>query len=130
MRKIKGKKRRGGMGISFEIDSDEGIVYAMAEGTIGLEDLLTAREKLLADPNFSPDLPTLIEFRMSNIGMFDKETEALISSLPTQPKRKLAIVGVGANREWALRYKELVKDKVHVEVFTDMWSAKKWVTSD
>ena len=119
------------MGISFKIDAEEGIIYAIAEGTIGLEDLLAHRKNVRNDPDFSPSLVQITEFRMSKFGISDEEGKALASSLPVYLLRKTALVfSAGPNREWALRYKEWVKEKMPVEVFTEVGSAKKWVTSD
>jgi len=117
------------MGISFKIDAAEGIVYAMAEGTIGLEEIQAARNNLMADPSFSPDFVTIVELRLSDIKLSNREIETLALSQPGHPTRKVAIVVVGAGRELFLRYKELVKGKP-AEVFSDLGSAKKWVISD
>ena len=118
------------MGISFKIDTEEGIIYAIAEGAIGLEDNQAFRKNLLADPNFSTELVAIIEYRMSSIRMSGEENKALAATLPAKRIRKVALVASGPGRESALRYKELVKGKSLVEVFADMWSAKKWVISD
>ena len=125
-----GGKGGGTMGISFEIDTEEGIIYAMAEGKIGLEDIQAAQKNVVADPNFSPALVLIIEFRMSSISMSYKETLALADSLPAEPPRKVSIVATGSGRELFVRYKDFVRGKSNVEVFSDMGSAKKWVTSD
>ena len=118
------------MGMSFKIDAEEGIIYAIAEGTIGLEENQAFRKNLLADPNFSPELVIIIEYRMSSIRMSGEEEKALAATLPVKRIRKVALVATGPGRESALRYKGLVKGKSLVEVFTDLGSAKKWVTSD
>lgn len=117
------------MGISFEIDSDEGIIYAMAEGTIRLKDVHAFRKNLLADPNFSPDLVTIVEYQLASIKLTDGEVRYLVADLLAVPPRKVAIVSSEQRWESALRYKDLVKEEILVEVFTDFGSAKKWVTS-
>ena len=76
------------------------------------------------------DAVLIIEFRMSSISMSYKETLALADSLPAEPPRKVSIVATGPGRELFVRYQDFVKGKSNVEVFTDMGSAKKWVTSD
>ena len=119
------------MGISFEIETEEGIVYAMAEGNLGIEDVLSFRKNLLADPEFNPDVRVIIEFRLSNFRVSDSEGKILAAELPTGFVSKAALVHTaGPSKEWALRYKEWARGKVLVEVFTDVGSAKKWVTSD
>ena len=118
------------MGISYYIDSEEGVVYSIAEGKIGLEELQAFRNNLLAEPNFSSELVLIIEFRMSSMKMSNEETEAYAFSLPAKRTRKVALVATGPGRDTVLRYKELVKGKSLVEVFSDLGSAKKWVTSD
>ena len=118
------------MGISFKIDTEEGIVYAMAEGTIGLEEIEAFRKNMFADPNFSPDLVTIVEYRMSSIKLSEKEAEALAFSLAAKRTRKVALVATGPGRKTVLQYMDFVKGKSNVEVFTDLGSAKKWVTSD
>ena len=117
------------MGISFKIDAGEGIVYAMAEGTIGAADILAYRINLRADPIYRPEFGVIVESRISSFRLSDKETKILASNLPADHPRKLAIVAVGPNRNWALRYKEVSVDKP-VEVFADLGSAMKWVASD
>ncbi len=118
------------MGISFEIDAEEGVIYSIAEGKIGLEDLKTYITDLWADPNFSPDLGHILELRLAHQNVTKEEVKALTAALPVDHTRKLAIVADGTKRELALRYKEWVKEKIPVEVFTDFGSAKKWTTSD
>ena len=118
------------MGISFEIDGEDGIIYSIAEGKIGLGDLQTYVANLQADPSFSRDLAIIIEFRLAQQNITDEEVEALASALPLDNARRLAMVADGPNRDVALRYKELVKEKIPVEVFTDFGSARKWVISD
>ena len=118
------------MGISFKIEAEEGIIYAIAEGTIGLEENQAFRKNLLADPNFSPELVIIIEYRMSSISMSGEEEKALAATLPAKRIRKVALVATGPGRESALRYKELVKGKTFLEVFSNMRSARKWVISD
>ena len=117
------------MGISFKIDAEEGIIYAIAEGTIGLKDFLAHRKNVRDDPDFSPRLVHIFEFRMSGMSITDSEAQSLAADIPPDPTRKVAMVAVGHNRDWALRFKEMVKD-VPVEVFSDLGSAKKWITSD
>ena len=119
------------MGISFEINAEEGVIYSIAEGTIGLEDSLAHRKNLLADPKFHPDLVEIVEFRLSGFRFSPEEVKALtFSTVPSERPRKLAVVADGPKRKLALRFKEWVKAKVLVEVFTDFGSAKKWTTSD
>ncbi len=117
------------MGISFNIDVEEGIIYAIAEGTIGPEDVQTYRKNLRADPKFRPGLGEIVEYRLAQISLTDDEVKTLASNLPADHTSKLALVAVGPQMERALRYKEWRTD-ISVEVFTDLWSAKKWVTSD
>ncbi len=118
------------MGISFKIDSDEGIIYALAEGTIRPEDVHAFRKNLLADPNFSPDLVTIVEYQLASIKLTDGEVRYLVADLLAVHPRKVAIVSSEQRWESALRYKDLVKEEILVEVFTDFGSAKKWITSD
>ena len=117
------------MGISFKIDAEEGIIYSFAEGKIRLGDLQTYMIDLRADPNFSPDLVHIIEFRLAQQNITDEEIKALASALPVDHTRRLAIVAAGPQRDLALQYKEWVRG-LPVEVFTDLMSAKKWVISD
>ena len=119
------------MGISFEIDAEEGVIYSIAERKIGPEESLAHRKSLLADPRFHPDLVEIIEYRLSGFRFSPEEVKALaLSTVPAERPRKLAVVADGPKRELALRYKEWVKAKVLVEVFKDFGSAKKWATSD
>ncbi len=120
------------MGISFEIDTEEDIIYSIAEGKIGLKDFQAYEKNLLADPKFHTNLGEIIEFRLAGSKITDVEVEALASALLADHTRKLAMVFLtaGPARELGLRYKELVKEIMLVEVFTDLWSAKKWVASD
>ena len=115
------------MGIRFEIDAEEGIIYSIAEGQIGPEDLRGYAKNLLADPKFHTNLGEIIEFRLAGPNISDEEVEALASNLLAVHPRKLAMVFViGSARKLGLRYKELVRDKMVVEVFTDLKSARKW----
>ena len=117
------------MGISFEIDATEGIIYSLAEGKIGLGDLQTYMIDLRAGPKFSPDVVHIIEFRLAQQNITDEEVKALAAALPEVHTRRLALVAEGTHRDLALQYKKWVKG-LPVEVFTDLGSAKKWVTSD
>jgi len=118
------------MGISFNIDTEKGIIYAIAEGTIGRGDFRAYAINLLSDPMFHTSLGEIIEFRLAASNISDTEIEALASALTADHTSKLALVfPAGQERELGLRYKELVKD-MPVEVFTDMWSAKEWVMSE
>ena len=119
------------MGISFEIDTEEGVIYSIAEGKIGLADLQAHREKLVADPRYHPDLGHIIEFRLGHLIISEEEAKTLASDHATGVNpRKLAIVGKGLNKKASLQYQQGVKGKTLVEVFTDFGSAKEWVTSD
>ena len=118
------------MGINFKIEAGEGIIYSMAEGTIRLEDIQVHRKSLLADPKFHPDLVEIFEYRLSRFKFTEDEAKTLASTVPALHARKVALVADGSNRELALRYKEWVREKILVEVFTDLGSAKVWVTSD
>ena len=119
------------MGIKFEIDVKEGIIYSIAEGTVGPEEIQAYRKELRADPNLRPDLAEIVEYRLASFGITDEELNTLASTFPMGLSRKLAfVISDGPNKEFALRYKERVKEKILVEVFTDLGSAKKWVTSD
>ncbi len=117
------------MGIIFKIDTDEGINYALAEGLIRAEDIWSYRKNLRADPKFHTGLCEIVECRLSRFSISDKESKALASDRPADHTRKVAIVGDGPIMRLALRYKELSVDKP-VEVFSDLGSARKWVTSD
>ena len=48
------------MGISFEIDAEEGVIYSIAERKIGPEDILAHRKGLLTDPKFHLILSKLL----------------------------------------------------------------------
>ena len=117
------------MGISFNIDAEAGIIYAIAEGKIGIEDIQTHRRNLRADPEFRPGLGQIIEYRLSQSSVSDEDRKTLASTIPKDHLRKVALVATGPQKEGALRFKGMVKD-MPVEVFTDVASAKKWITSD
>ena len=123
--------RRSDMGINFNINAEEGIIYAIAEGKIGIEEFQTYARSMLADPKFHTNLGEIIEFRLADSNITDEEIEILASALLADHTRKLAMVfpaePVG---RLGLQYKELVRGKMPVEVFTDLSSAKKWVKSD
>ena len=116
------------MGFVFEIDVEEGIIYSIAEGTIGLEDIQANGEKLVADPRYHPDLSHIIEFRLSRLSLSEEEVKVLASThtLGVNP-RKLAMVADGPQRKALLQYKEWIAEEILVEVFTDFGSAKEWL---
>ena len=118
------------MGIKFVIDAEEGVIYSVGEGTVTAEDVHAHRKNLRADPNFSPDLAHIMEFRMSSFVISDEESKALAAALPVDHTRKTALVSVEPYKRWADWYRELIMDRIQVEIFTDLGSAKKWVTSD
>ena len=95
------------MGISFNIDAEEGIIYAIAEGKIGPEEVQAHRESLVADPKFNPDLSEIIEYRLSGFYFTEEEAKTLASTVPVKHAKKVAIVATGPDRENALRYKEM-----------------------
>lgn len=118
------------MGIGFHIDVEEGFIYAFAEGEIRAEDVRAHRKNLRADPDFSPSLGHIMEFRLSGFRISDQEGKSLAAALPLDHTRKTAIVAVGPNKDWAIRYRRMIVDRIQVEVFTDLGSARKWITSD
>ena len=117
------------MGISFKIDTEEGVIYSVAEGKLGFEDLKTYMETLRADSNFSTNLVHIFEIRMAQQNISELEIKALASALPVEHTKRFAIVAHGVKRDLALKYKESVKG-LPVEVFTDFNSAWEWVLSD
>ena len=78
------------MGISFKIDSDEGVVYSIAEGIIRAEDIWSYRKNLRADPNFHTGLCEIVECRLSRFSISDEESKALASDRPADRTRKVA----------------------------------------
>ena len=124
-----GKLEGTEMGISYEIAAEEGIIYTIAEGNIRLEEIQAFRKILLADPKFRPGLGEIVEYRLAKISISDEDAKTLASTIPTELARKVALVAIGPEKKFFLRFKEMVKD-MPVEVFTDLASAKKWVTSD
>lgn len=118
------------MGIKFMINVEDGIIYSIGEGTVTAEDVHAHRKNLRADPNFSPSLGHIMEFRMSSFSISDEESKALAAALPVDHTRKTALVSVGPYKRWAESYREMIMDRIQVEIFEDLGSAKKWITSD
>ena len=83
-----------------------------------------------ADPDFSPSFGEIIDLRMSGIDISDGDGKTLAATLPQNHTRKAAIIAVGAEKEMALLYRARVIDRIQVEIFTDLGSAKKWVSSE
>ena len=118
------------MGIIFNIDAEEGIIYAIAEGKIGPEEVQAYRNYIRADAKFRSGLVEIVEYRLSNIQITDEETKFLASARNKDLSRKLAIVvAAGSQERGALLFSQLVEE-IPVKIFTDLGSAKKWVTSD
>ena len=117
------------MGISFKIDAEEGIIYAIAEGNIRPDDVQAYRKNLRTDPKYQPGLGEIIEYRSAQFLLSDEDVNTLASTVPVDRPRKVALVAVGPQKERALQYKEWRND-MPVEVFEDLGSAKKWITSD
>ncbi len=118
------------MGISFGIDVEEGIIYAIAEGKIGPEELQAYITNLRADPKFHPALVQVIEFRLAVPNMTDADIKTLVSALPADHAKKLALVFTdGSAKELGLMFKNGATD-IDVELFADLGSAIEWVTSD
>ena len=96
------------MGINFEIDTEEGVIYSIAEGKIGLAELQTYVADLRADPNFSRDLAIIIEFRLAQQNITDEEVKALASALPMDNARRLAMVTDGPG----LKHNDLQRNEI------------------
>ena len=118
------------MGFTFKVDAEEGIIYAIAEGNIGAEDIQAHRKNVRDDPEYSPSLGHIIEFRLSNFNISEREGKTLAATLPLDTTKKTALIAVGSNKDWAIRYRTMIIDRIQVEIFSDLSSAKKWVTSD
>jgi len=69
------------MSISFKIDLEEGVIYSVAEGKLGFEDLKTYMTTLRSDPNFSTNLVHILEIRMAQQNISESEVKALVPKI-------------------------------------------------
>ena len=56
------------MGTGFEIDAKEGVIYSVAEGTLGLEDIQDNRENCWPTRGFTPNSSKLLSTVCPGLG--------------------------------------------------------------
>lgn len=51
------------MAVTYNIDTDNGVVLVKGDGTVTDQDMIDCAERLRADPDLRPDMPSLCDMR-------------------------------------------------------------------
>ena len=115
------------MGIKFEIDLDAGVVFGVATGDVGTEEILDYVRRLLEDPKYSPELLSLIDARKTNPHFSEEEMRSLAQvRVKTPATKKLAIVAAEAFGH-ARMFHGWTGNDANIMIFKEMNSAREWL---
>ena len=115
------------MGIKFEIDLDAGVVFAVAAGDFGPEDIRDYVRRLLEDPKHSPELYSLIDARKTKPHFSAEDMRSLAQKRVTTPAtKKLAIVAAEAFGH-ARMFHGWTGNDSNIMIFKEMKTAREWL---
>ena len=115
------------MGIKFEIDLDAGVVFGVATGDVGTEEILDYVRRLLEDPKYRPDLYSLLDLRKAKPHFSEEDARRIAQMRVTTPStRKLAIVATEAFGHARMFHGWTGIDS-NIMIFKEMQSAREWL---
>ena len=115
------------MGIKFEIDLDAGVVFGVATGDFGPEDIRDYIKRLLEDSKYNPELYSLIDARKTNPHFSAEDTRSLAQvRVMTPATKKLAIVASEAFGH-ARMFHGWTGNDSNIMIFKEMKSAREWL---
>jgi len=121
------------MPLSFQIDSDAGMLMIVGEGFITQPERLEAIEAWLRDPGFRPSLKTLCDFSEASSTPTMRELREIIALIDERAaaigKKKLAVVATKPVTFGVARQFQTLADfgPLDVEVFKNRCSALGWL---
>ena len=116
------------MGIEYKIDLQAGIIFLVGTGNIGAKEILAFFKKVISDPQFRPNLNTISDYRMAQIGFSGAESQDLANWTKKQkPAGKIALVMNPSGYGFARMYQSWVEDNAKVNIYKDMASAREWL---
>ena len=118
--------------VPIEYAIREGMVQAQASGVLDDASLTSYVERLLADPQYSPDLPVLFDSTQATVlelsGAGVRDATAVVREWPTHPTARVALVVSSPAAYGMARMYGLFRD-VEVSVFEDRELALAWLTN-
>ncbi len=115
------------MGITYKIDAEARVIYAIASGDIGTKDIDDLRKRISADPSYDPGFDELFDARNARTSISGEEMFGMALLHREQPLvRKLAIVASEVFG-FARMYQGGRGDDAKVMVFEDMAPAREWL---
>jgi hypothetical protein len=122
----------GHLPLQSTIDKKQRLVIGTAWGCITFPEIKAHQDKLLSDPDFSPEFNQLMDgSKVTDWLLTIKEAETIARRKMFSPFSKRAIVGpLPVNSPLARiidAYYELTKHASNMEVFQDVPSALKWL---
>ena len=116
------------MGITYKIDLEAGIIYAVGSGNIGAEDIESFRNELISDPRYRPDLLGLVDLRMAQLKFSGDEAQRLASwAAIVKPVKKLAMIVGSDSYGFARMYQAWTERGQDLNIFDDINSAREWI---
>jgi len=119
------------MAASYKIDKERRLVMSTGSGVLTLADLLAHQEKLLADPDFSPDFSQLWDLtNITEVELTSKDVHRLAQRSIFSPDSRRAIL-VSRDLVFGLaRMFEIYRDilgESGIRVFRNLDDALEWV---
>jgi hypothetical protein len=119
------------MAASYKIDKERRLVMSTGSGVLTLADLLAHQEKLLADPDFSPDFSQLWDLtNITEVELTSKDVHRLAQRSIFSPDSRRAIL-VSRDLVFGLaRMFEIYRDILGengIRVFRNLDDALEWV---
>jgi hypothetical protein len=120
------------MPADFYIDTDVGIVFSRAVGTLTYEDAVGHMNRLLADPRFKPKFNQLFDFRsVTKLAVTHDETFQLAQRAVFSPQSRRAFV-VSSDHQFGMgrifgTYRDL-EGEFGIQIFRQMREALEWLS--
>jgi hypothetical protein len=118
--------------VHYRIDKKLRLILTVADGHVRFADIKAHQARLLADPDFDPTFDQVIDTTPCKEFELSAEEARILSSRPiVAPESKRAFVAAHPYVYGLGRMMEIYHDNVfglaHVEVFTKMGDALKWL---
>jgi hypothetical protein len=116
---------------SYQVDRQRRIVFAHASGVVTIGEMLSARRKLAANPDFDESFPVVADLReVTQFGFGAEELRHFAEMTKAQHSRITALV-VSTTVEYGFaRMFQTLRDNADYpggEIFRDMEAAIRWV---
>jgi hypothetical protein len=119
------------MSYTYEIDLQRRIVFAKASGVVTIDELVSARRALAANPNFDRSFPVIADLRGVTEFVFGmRELESFAEMTKAQRSKITAIVVSNPMEYGYARMFQTLRENTDYptgQIFYDMGSALRWV---